>query len=218
MAVKKKGNVRWPSYPRFSRKSSSALSANPPMPLAIFAAMPLPWTSSFLRRSLIHVSVPWCFYGKRFVSFKVKDWVVEMIDWFRTFVCIVNLGIKNYCLVPGIWDSPPTSHSWNLWCNVQPGRNWVSHWCLCLSADVWLVYASFVVLAVYTGSLMVLIASFLIRASLKCNPSKWMNQKKCLSMICGKLRRLKTQPATCIHKDTFCQLFHNPQRSLKLPY
>ena len=41
--------------PRFSRKSSSALRTNPPMPLAIFAAMPLPWTSSFLRRSLIHV-------------------------------------------------------------------------------------------------------------------------------------------------------------------
>ena len=99
-----------------------------------------------------------------------------MIDWFHTFVCIVNLGIKNYCLVPGIWDSPPTSHSWNLWCNVQPGRNWVSHWCLCLSADVWLVYASFVVLAVDTGLLMVLIASFLIRASLKCDPSKWMNK------------------------------------------
>lgn len=36
-----------------------------------------------------------------------------------------------------------------------------------------------------------------------------VNEQECLSMICGKLRILKTQPATCIHQDT-CQLFHNP--------
>ena len=83
--------------PRFGRKSSTALRTNPPMPLAIFAAMPLPWTSSFLRISLIHVYL----YldvstAKGLFLLKLKTGYWKWWIGFYTFVCIVNLDIKNY--------------------------------------------------------------------------------------------------------------------------